>query len=133
MTQLRDNRLVKAFAALRSAGRKTLIPFISAGHPDLQTTEALLADFQRRGVRVCELGIPFSDPIADGPIIQGSYTQALAGGVSSEKVFTMVRRWRDGGGEMARASTACSSPTCRWRRRGESNPWQPQPAWRTSC
>lgn len=101
MTTLNDNRLVKTFAELTSGGRKTMVPFISAGYPDLETTEALLTDFQRRGVRVCELGIPFSDPIADGPIIQGSYTQALAGGVDSDKIFTVVRRWRAAGGRMA--------------------------------
>ncbi|HAU37810.1 MAG TPA: tryptophan synthase subunit alpha, partial [Phycisphaerales bacterium] len=66
MTALSDNRLVKAFAELKAAGGKTLLPFVTAGYPDLETTTALLGEFERRGVRVCELGIPFSDPIADG-------------------------------------------------------------------
>ena len=94
MIELSDNRLVQAFADLRAAGRKALLPFITAGFPDLQTTEALLHELAGRGVRVCELGFPFSDPIADGPVIQSSYTRALAGGITTEKIFQMVRRFR---------------------------------------
>jgi tryptophan synthase alpha chain len=91
-----DNRLTSAFADLRAAGRKTLLPFITAGYPDLETTAALLADFEARGVRICELGIPFSDPVADGPVIQASYTAALAGGVNTGKILDMVRAYRAG-------------------------------------
>ena len=94
MSDLRSNRLVRTVAELRRAKRKTLVPFLTAGFPDLETTEALLRDFESRGIRICELGIPFSDPIADGPVIQNSYTQALDAGVSSEKIFEMVRRYR---------------------------------------
>jgi len=101
MTGLDDNRLVKAFAELRAAGTQTLMPFLTAGYPDLETTEALLVDFESRGVRVCELGVPFSDPIADGPTIQASYTEALAVGMTSEKIFEMVKRYRAAGGELA--------------------------------
>jgi len=101
MTELDSNRIVKAFAELRQAGRKALVPFITAGYPDLETTGALLKDFQRRGVRLCELGIPFSDPIADGPVIQASYTQALAGGITPKKIFRAIRDYRAAGGEMA--------------------------------
>jgi tryptophan synthase alpha chain len=77
------------------------MPFITAGYPDLETTEALLADFERRGVRICEIGIPFSDPIADGPIIQASFTEALERGVTVAKIFQAIRRYRVGGGKMA--------------------------------
>ncbi|KKL92114.1 hypothetical protein LCGC14_1887910 [marine sediment metagenome] len=86
---------------LRGAGRKTLLPFVTAGYPDLETTEALLADMEARGLRIAELGIPFSDPIADGPTIQASYTDALAAGVTVEDILAMVRRYRSGGGGMA--------------------------------
>jgi tryptophan synthase alpha chain len=96
-----DNRLISAFADLRAAGRQTLLPFITAGYPDLETTAALLADFEARGVRICELGIPFSDPVADGPVIQASYTAALAGGVNTGKILDMVRAYRAAGGKMA--------------------------------
>jgi len=96
-----DNRIVSAFDALRAAGKKTLVPFLTAGYPDLETTQALLTDFESRGVRVAELGIPFSDPIADGPVIQASYTEALAAGIHSDRIFQMVRAYRDGGGTIA--------------------------------
>ena len=99
-----NNRLVAAFADLRAAGRKTLVPFLTAGYPDLDTTRALLEDFEARGVRVCELGVPFSDPIADGPTIQASYTAALESGITSERIFEGVRAYRDGGGAMALAA-----------------------------
>ncbi|MGB2820324.1 MAG: tryptophan synthase subunit alpha, partial [Phycisphaerae bacterium] len=72
--------------------------------PDAATTEALLGEIEARGVRVCELGVPFSDPIADGPTIQASYTAALAAGVTSRGVLDIVRRYRDGGGGMALAA-----------------------------
>jgi len=98
---LDDNRLVRTFADLRGAGAKTLLPFITAGFPDLETTAWLLKDFEARGVRICELGIPFSDPIADGPVIQSSYTHALGAGVTSKNVFETVRGYRDEGGEMS--------------------------------
>ena len=98
---LTDNRLTAVFAELRSAGKKTVLPFLTAGYPDLATTEALLNDFERRGARVCELGVPFSDPIADGPTIQASYTAALDAGVTTGGIFEMVKRYRAGGGQMA--------------------------------
>ncbi len=104
MGELDGNRMVRAFAELRSAGKKALLPFITAGYPDLETTVALLADFEARGVRICELGIPFSDPIADGPVIQNSYSEALAAGMTSDKVMAAVRQFRAAGGELALAA-----------------------------
>jgi len=107
MADLSANRITRTFAELRSEGKRTLAPFLTAGYPDLATTEALLRDIEARGVRVCELGIPFSDPIADGPTIQASYTAALATQLRVADVFEMVRRYRSApaaggpGGEMA--------------------------------
>ena len=101
MTSIPDNRLIATLASLRAAGKKTVLPFVTAGYPDLETTEALLKDFQARGVKICELGIPFSDPVADGPVIQASYTDALAKGVTLGGIFEMVRRYRSGGGTIA--------------------------------
>ncbi|MFW6153758.1 MAG: tryptophan synthase subunit alpha [Planctomycetota bacterium] len=95
------NRLESNFAALRAEGRRTLVPFITAGYPSLEVTEALLKRFDALGLGVCELGIPFTDPIADGPVIQASYTEALAAGVTTGKIFEMVRRFRDAGGKLA--------------------------------
>ncbi|MBS3734675.1 MAG: tryptophan synthase subunit alpha [Phycisphaerae bacterium] len=90
-----NNRLVRTFSDLRQKGKSALLPFITAGYPDLDTTAALLAGFADRGVRVCELGVPFSDPIADGPVIQSSYTAALDAGITCEQIFKTVRRFRD--------------------------------------
>jgi tryptophan synthase alpha chain len=106
---LENNRLVKAFAKLRSEGKKTLLPFVTAGYPDLQTTSAILSDLESRGVRICELGIPFSDPVADGPVIQASYTAALAGGLTSVKIFDMVREFRSRPGNQQLALVAMVS------------------------
>src|SRR5215207_1273099 len=66
------------FSKLRSEKRKALMPFITAGDPDLAFTAAVLKEVIGRGSHLCEVGIPYSDPIADGPVIQASYTRALA-------------------------------------------------------
>ena len=68
----------KLFKSLRSERRKALMPFITAGDPDLAFTAAILKEVIGRGSHLCEVGIPYSDPIADGPVIQASYTRALA-------------------------------------------------------
>src|SRR3954469_19388269 len=65
------------FSNLRRDNRKALMPFITAGDPDLTFTAALLKEIIGRGSHLCEVGIPYSDPIADGPVIQASYTRAL--------------------------------------------------------
>ena len=101
MSDLDANRLIKTFAELQSANSKTLVPFITAGHPDMETTGALLGDFEARGVRICELGIPYSDPVADGPVIQTSYTKALEAGTTSKSIFAAVSKYRSGGGQLA--------------------------------
>jgi tryptophan synthase alpha chain len=65
------------FSSLRAARRKALMPFITAGDPDLDFTQALVRELASRGADLCEIGFPYSDPIADGPVIQASYTRAL--------------------------------------------------------
>jgi tryptophan synthase alpha chain len=65
------------FSKLRSDKRKALMPFVTAGDPDLAFTAAVLKEVVGRGAHLCEVGIPYSDPIADGPVIQASYTRAL--------------------------------------------------------
>lgn len=76
------NRLQDTFAAAKQSGRKLLCPFITAGYPDLSHTVDLLLAVERGGGSVIEVGIPFSDPVADGPVIQTSFTHALAHGVT---------------------------------------------------
>ena len=83
-------RLADRFASLFADGRKALAPFVAAGDPDLDTTLAILEALDRAGAAVCELGVPYSDPIADGPVIQASYTRALASGFTLEKFFEMA-------------------------------------------
>jgi tryptophan synthase alpha chain len=79
------------FAANRAAGRKALAPFVTAGDPDCDTSVAVLESLDRAGASLCELGVPYSDPIADGPVIQSSYTRALTRGITLEQVFGIAR------------------------------------------
>lgn len=76
------------------SNRKTFIAFITCGDPNLEETEQLLLSMQKGGVDLIELGIPFSDPTAEGPVIQGANIRALSGGVTTDKIFDMVRRVR---------------------------------------
>ena len=85
-------RLEAAFAAARAAGRKALAPFVTAGDPDVATSVAVLEAVDRAGATLCELGVPYSDPIADGPVIQASYTRALGSGIRLEDVFSIARQ-----------------------------------------
>ena len=73
-------RIVEKFRQLQSAGEKALIPFIMAGDPDLDTTVRLVAEMEASGAHIVELGIPFSDPVADGPTIQRAAMRALTHG-----------------------------------------------------
>ena len=84
----------EAFATCQSGGGKAIAPFVTAGDPDVETTLAVLKAIDRAGATLCELGVPYSDPIADGPVIQASYTRALAAGMSLEKLFDLVKRSR---------------------------------------
>jgi tryptophan synthase alpha chain len=82
------------FAQLRAAGRRALVPYITAGHPTPASTLELLSGLEDAGADVIELGVPFSDPMADGPIIQASSQQALANGMSFEGVLDLISRAR---------------------------------------
>ncbi len=74
--------------------KKAFIAFITAGDPDLDTTEKLIYEMVSNGVDLIEIGIPFSDPIAEGPVIQEADIRALAGGTTTEKIFDLVERVR---------------------------------------
>ncbi len=73
---------------------KAFIPFITCGDPDLETTKKIVKETVRNGADLIELGIPFSDPTAEGPVIQGANLRALTGGVTTDKVFDMVKELR---------------------------------------
>src|SRR5690606_24280448 len=79
------------FAAARSAGRLAFMPFVTAGDPDVAMTMEILARLSATGVDLIEVGFPYSDPIADGPVIQASYTRALAAGTHVSDIFSGVR------------------------------------------
>ena len=74
---------------------KAFIPFITCGDPDLDTTEKIVREAVKNGADLIELGIPFSDPTAEGPVIQGANIRALAGGVTTDKIFDMVKKLRE--------------------------------------
>ena len=73
---------------------KAFIPFITCGDPDLETTAALVREMVRNGADLIELGIPFSDPTAEGPVIEAASQRALSAGVTTDKIFEMVRELR---------------------------------------
>lgn len=84
------NRLAAAFEQRRIGGRKSLLPFITAGYPDLATTLEILANVDAGPCACVELGIPYSDPIADGPVIQLSYARALSAGFRVGEFFSAL-------------------------------------------
>jgi tryptophan synthase alpha chain len=90
----RKGRIEACFEGLREKGEKALIPFLTAGDPDLETTEALVLAMAGAGADIIELGIPFSDPSAEGPTIQRSSARALAAGTSLRSILQLVDRLR---------------------------------------
>lgn len=88
------SRIAARFQALRRTGRKALIPYITAGDPDPAATVSLLHALVDAGADIIELGVPFSDPMADGPVIQKACERALAKGVSLSQVLAMTRDFR---------------------------------------
>ncbi|WP_404310220.1 tryptophan synthase subunit alpha [Neorhodopirellula lusitana] len=81
--------LSRLFDQLRSQNRKALMPFVTAGDPDIQTTAAVVAAAREAGADLCEIGVPYSDPIADGPVIQASYQRALEAGFRLQNIFDL--------------------------------------------
>lgn len=88
------NRIDGVFAALRKKGEKALIPYVTCGDPDIKFTEKLVSVLADSGADMVELGIPYSDPVADGPTIQKASVRALKGGVTLENIFALAERLR---------------------------------------
>ncbi len=88
------SRIAKTFAELKKANRAAFIPFVTAGDPDAETSLALMEALPAAGADVIELGIPFSDPMADGPTNQASYLRALDAGMTLAKLLGLVRKFR---------------------------------------
>ena len=88
------NRIDATFQALLERGQPAFIPFFTAGDPDLETTARIILQAEKAGTDIIELGFPFSDPVADGPVIQASYARALGKGQRTENVFQLVESVR---------------------------------------
>ncbi len=88
------NRITDTFEANKQAGRKSLIVYISAGDPSLEVTASLVKQLAAAGADIIELGVPFSDPVADGPVIQAASYRALAAGASLSKIIQMASALR---------------------------------------
>jgi tryptophan synthase alpha chain len=87
-----SDRIAQCFAELRRAGRRAFVPYVTAGHPDVERSVALLQGLQEVGADVIEVGVPFSDPMADGAVVQASSQKALENGVRLDGVLDIVSR-----------------------------------------
>ncbi|MFQ5586061.1 MAG: tryptophan synthase subunit alpha [Thermodesulfobacteriota bacterium] len=92
--RIASGRIEETFENLRARGEKALIVFITAGDPDLETTGKLILEFARRGADIIELGIPFSDPMADGPTIQAASERALKSGTNIRIILNLIKKMR---------------------------------------
>jgi tryptophan synthase alpha chain len=88
------SRLGDIFAALRAAGRTGLVTYVTGGDPDAERSAAILRGLDRAGADVLEVGVPFSDPLADGPVIQRASERALAGGATLSSTLEMIEQVR---------------------------------------
>lgn len=93
------SRIAGTFAALQEQGRRALVPFVTAGDPEPSVTVPLMHAMVAAGANIVELGVPFSDPMADGPVIQRASERALAAGMSLERVLAMVAEFRRDDGQ----------------------------------
>ena len=92
--QFSNNRIDQLFARQRTTGRKSLVAYVTAGDPHLEATEQLILELVKAGADLIEVGVPFSDPMADGPVIQAAGQRALASGTKLEGILEMVQRLR---------------------------------------
>jgi len=88
------NRIDKAFRNLKLNNQKALITFVTAGDPNIETTEKLVLEIVKDGADIVELGVPFSDPVAEGPVIQAASERALKNGANLMQIFALVKRLR---------------------------------------
>jgi tryptophan synthase alpha chain len=93
--KIRENRIDKVFYKLRSNGQKALIPFITCGYPTIDDYIRLFNVLEKNGADIIEIGIPFSDPLADGPVIQATSKIALENGINTDTVIDSIAKIRD--------------------------------------
>jgi len=91
------NRIEEKMTVLKNEGRKAFITYTTAGLPDMETTKKIMFAQQEAGIDVMELGIPFSDPVADGPVIQAASYEAIQKGATLTKIFTLMKEVRKEG------------------------------------
>ncbi|MEO0680043.1 MAG: tryptophan synthase subunit alpha [Pseudomonadota bacterium] len=96
MTLPTETRIDRRFAALRAAGRAAFVPFVMAGDPDAAAFETILQGLPAAGADLIEVGMPFTDPMADGPAIQLAGQRALAGGMTLDATLAAIARFREG-------------------------------------
>lgn len=94
------NRIEKALAALKEKNEKAFITYITAGLPDYDKTKAIIHAQEQAGTDIIELGIPFSDPVADGPVIQDASYEAIQNGATLEKTFSLMEELRKEGAQI---------------------------------
>ncbi|UUX94630.1 tryptophan synthase subunit alpha [Aquabacterium sp. J223] len=114
------SRIATRFAALKAEGRTALIPYITAGDPHADSTTDIMLALARAGADVIELGVPFSDPMADGPVIQKASERALARGIGLPQVLAAVRAFRERDAQTPVVLMGYANPVERYdQRRGE--------------
>ena len=115
---MRANRLERALEGLAADRACGIAPYVTAGDGGLERTLAVLLALERAGAVCCELGVPFSDPIADGPILQAAAQRALESGTSFDGVLELVRAFRSAGGGMPLLAFSYTNPILRrgWSR-----------------
>ena len=88
-----ENRIDKKFSLLRDENKKALITFITFGDPDIETSKKLVLEMEREGADLIEIGVPFSDPMAEGPVIQAANVRALKNEINLDKIFCCLEIW----------------------------------------
>ena len=94
------NRIENRMAELKKLNKKAFITYTTAGFPDIKKTKEIILAQEEAGIDVIELGVPFSDPVADGPVIQNASVEAIKNGVTLEKIFDLMKELRDEGCEV---------------------------------
>ena len=89
------NKIENTFKELKRTGRKALIPYLMAGDPSPDATKQFVSELEEAGADIIELGVPFSDPLADGPVIQRAHERALQKGISLKKVIQSASNYTD--------------------------------------
>jgi tryptophan synthase alpha chain len=108
------SRIAGVFAALQASGRKALIPYVTCGDPFADATPEIMLAMAKAGADVIEVGVPFSDPMADGPVIQKAGERALSRGIGMPQVFDAVRRFRAADAETPVVLMGYSNPIERY-------------------